>query len=121
LQLERRYIALFGLDKSVDDGRWKLMCEDISKADYWKDHSEYLMMWTLAIAPEYQRKGIGGLLTDACLQEAKEKKIGVGLLASPQGKGLYLRKGFKEIARATWGNPELNGTAMIWTYEDFLA
>lgn len=67
----------------------------------------------LYTAPAYRRQGIGGMMMDRMIQEAKDR--GAGLLwlgASKMGRPLYLKKGFKEDG--SWlvqevGNPTPEG------------
>jgi len=56
-----------------------------------------VMLGTLTIRPEYQRKGVGTLLMKYGIEEADRLGIRSYLEASAAGKGLYLRYGYKPV------------------------
>jgi len=77
-------------------------------------------MWYLKIlctSPDYQRKGIGAVLLDWGLHHARARGEMVYLEASEFGKGLYLKKGFKEIGRVVVGNGTIILPCMLWDPE----
>jgi ribosomal protein S18 acetylase RimI-like enzyme len=54
----------------------------------------------LSVLDEYQRRGIGSALIEhGCLEAAASGADTVVLLATGEGQHLYLRRGFKEVAR----------------------
>jgi GNAT superfamily N-acetyltransferase len=77
-------------------------------------------MWylkVLCISPDYQRKGIGAALLDWGLDRARVRGEKVYLEASEFGKGLYLKKGFKEIGAVVVGNGATILPCMLWDPE----
>ncbi|KAJ5394012.1 uncharacterized protein N7487_011653 [Penicillium crustosum] len=62
----------------------------------------------LYVLPNYQRQGLGGLLVEFGVYEADTLGLPAYTEASPEGLGLYLKHGFKEVDRVTvdleqWG------------------
>lgn len=62
----------------------------------------------LYVLPNYQRQGLGGLLVAFGVHEADKLGLPAYTEASPEGLGLYLKHGFKEVDRVTvdleqWG------------------
>jgi GNAT superfamily N-acetyltransferase len=51
----------------------------------------------LAVRPEYQRKGLGGMLFEDGLALADRDSCKTFIKASAKGLGLYLKYGWKEI------------------------
>jgi GNAT superfamily N-acetyltransferase len=77
-------------------------------------------MWYLKLlctSPDYQRKGIGAALLDWGLNRARVRGEKVYLEASEFGKGLYLKKGFKEIGTVVVGNGAIVLPCMLWDPE----
>ena len=65
----------------------------------------------LYVRPEYQRQGLGGLLVAFGVHEADKLGLAAYTEATPEGLGLYLKHGFKEVDRVTvdleqWGGPK---------------
>jgi GNAT superfamily N-acetyltransferase len=57
-------------------------------------------MWylkILAVHPKFQRHGVGGALIDRGLKYAQKRGEKVYLEASEVGRGLYLKKGFRDV------------------------
>lgn len=74
-------------------------------------------MWylkTLAVHPGFQRRGVGAILLDWGLNHARERGEKVYLEASESGKGLYLKKGFKELGDLVPGDKEVLLPCMVW-------
>lgn len=73
-------------------------------------------MWRLRIIvthPDFERRGIGGMLMEWGLNRSREDDIPCVLEASPVGENLYLRKGFKIVAPIKV-TETLTNNAMIW-------
>lgn len=51
----------------------------------------------LAVHPDYQRKGLGGMLLDSVTPIADKEKKQIYLEASKKGHFLYLKHGWKQI------------------------
>ena len=63
-------------------------------------------MWYLKILcvhPGFQRRGVGAILLDWGLNHARERGEKVYLESSEYGKGLYMKKGFKEVGEIVLG------------------
>jgi GNAT superfamily N-acetyltransferase len=75
-------------------------------------------MWYLKILcvhPGFQRRGIGAILLDWGLNHARERGEKVYLEASHYGKGLYAKKGFKDVGNLIAGeNNEVVLPCMLW-------
>lgn len=54
-------------------------------------------MSILAVLPEYQRKGLGGVLLDHGLALADRDGAKTYIEASKKGVGLYLKRGWKRV------------------------
>lgn len=61
--------------------------------------SDFLMLKELYVLPEYQRRGLGGLLVGWGARKADEDGLLAYTEASPEGQGLYLGWGFAEKGR----------------------
>ncbi|KAK1757968.1 puromycin N-acetyltransferase [Echria macrotheca] len=72
----------------------------------------YLMI--LSVDPDFQRRGVGGMLLNWGLEHAKADGKPAFLVATPQGRGLYERHGFKAVSDAfdMVGTPHFS---MLWT------
>ena len=70
----------------------------------------------LAVNPEFQRKGIGGILVNWGLKHARERNERAYLEASDFGKGLYLKLGFKVVGdlQVTEGEEGFTLPCMVW-------
>jgi predicted N-acetyltransferase YhbS len=76
-------------------------------------------MWylkVLAVHPGYQRKGVGAALVDWGIKHARARGEKVYLEATPFGKGLYLKKGFKTVGELHVGveGDEVRLPCMLW-------
>ena len=71
-------------------------------------------MKILCVHPGFQRKGIGAKLLDWGLKHARERGEKVYVEASEFGKGLYSKKGFKELGEIVLGDMEVVLPCMIW-------
>jgi len=98
LSLEHCYSAWFGVDKIMEEAviaDFRRQALEVEKEN--AECSSRLDLVTLAISPAYQRRGVGGLLMNWGLEKAREERVPVVLEATPNGLGLYLKKGFREI------------------------
>jgi GNAT superfamily N-acetyltransferase len=76
-------------------------------------------MWYLAILcvnPKFQRRGVGAALVDWGLTHARARGEKAYLEASPFGKPLYIKKGFKVVGDLVVGegDDQLNLPCMLW-------
>ena len=67
-----------------------------------------LVLKELYVRPDYQRRGLGGVLVGKMVQRADELGLPAYLESSTVGYNLYTRHGFREIDRvvvdlASWG------------------
>jgi ribosomal protein S18 acetylase RimI-like enzyme len=67
----------------------------------------------LATLPQYNRKGLGKLLIDVCLNAADEFRAKTFLIATPAGSGLYRKLGFREIDRVSWDTVAHGGHGLV--------
>ncbi len=58
------------------------------------DGALYATIWDMIVAPEAQRRGIGGGILERLLERAAARTI-VALVATPAGRPLYERFGFR--------------------------
>jgi amino-acid N-acetyltransferase len=64
---------------------------------FWEDLGE---ICSLGVLPDLRKKGIGSLLVEKCLEEARELKLkSVFVLTSPQNASFFERFGFEEISK----------------------
>lgn len=57
----------------------------------------YVYMAILAMGPEWQRMGVGKRLLEWGLEKADREEVEAWIEASPAGKGLYEKMGWKEV------------------------
>jgi GNAT superfamily N-acetyltransferase len=85
-----------------------------------KEHGLILEeVWQLSlicVRPDYHRQGIGSRLMEWGLDQAKASGRKVYIEASPLGKGLCMKKGFKAVGEVVLqdGNDRFENTIMIW-------
>ena len=65
-----------------------------------EEHSTHLQLEQLFVLPQYQRQGIGTLLLERVLEQARIRQLPVRLrvLRVNPARGLYERKGFKVVS-----------------------
>lgn len=56
----------------------------------------------IAVAPEFQRQGVGKLLLQWGMERAREENVPVTLSSTPAGKALYEGSGFKPCGTWKW-------------------
>ena len=77
----------------------------------------------MRVSPTYQRQGLGGMLLEWGLKEAREREKRVVLISSPMGRGLYERNGFKSVTEFVIDLGKFGGegiytpSAMVWNGE----
>ncbi|KAJ5691815.1 GNAT family acetyltransferase [Penicillium macrosclerotiorum] len=114
LALESRYLSLVSPDRSVDPHRlehYHHAC--LTDCFPFDNFPELWYLGNLAVAPAYQRRGIGRLLLEWGLDHARREHVAVGLEASAKGVGLYERAGFRPV-NAMELMPGIPITAMLW-------
>ena len=67
--------------------------------EYWAPHPQRWHVQSLAVAEEFQRRGIGKRLMREVMVQAEAERVVVGLEASGMGEVLYRSLGFEEIGR----------------------
>lgn len=97
LALEDRYLALVCPDRSVDPHRLEQYAASITDCFPFSDFPDMWFLATLAVDPQFQRRGIGQQLVQWGLQQAARDNVPVGLEASVQGTALYEKLGFQII------------------------
>ena len=119
-QAQMRYMKLFRLDPSLDVSHlkaYKDVMETQNPADSaLEGHDEHLWLYTLATHPKYQRKGVGKRLLKWGIKRAEMEGIPIGLIASPEGAGLYASAGFKDVGLCVldFDGTRIADRAMIW-------
>lgn len=61
------------------------------------DKERYVYCHVTAVRPEYQRKGIGKLLTAHTIRIAEQAELPIYLESSREGVGLYEKLGFRKL------------------------
>lgn len=79
----------------------------------------------MAVHPEYQRRGIGALLTKAGIEVAERSGLPIYLESSKEGVALYNKLGFRELKERIVHNKEALKAEedyvvplMVWVSED---
>jgi predicted N-acetyltransferase YhbS len=88
----------------------------LSSYDLYKKIDTCWHLGLLAVAPKFQRRGIGQKLVQHCQKLAAEDGVPVTLEASVVGRGLYTKLGFK-VAEQVKITDEFDGVAMLWEPE----
>lgn len=68
----------------------------------------------LGIHPAWQRRGVGRLLCERGMEEARKEKLPAMLEASPVGEGLYASLGFRVIGELVVKELGVRGPVMRW-------
>jgi len=78
-----------------------------------KEPDEYWGLNEIAVAPEFQRKGVGMKLLEWGLKLAREDKVPVTLASTDAGRRLYDKAGFVQEGTWRWNNGEGMETALM--------
>jgi ribosomal protein S18 acetylase RimI-like enzyme len=73
------------------------------------EESDYVVLHSMCILPEHQRKGIGSALLRQGMRIAQNKEVLVYVMASQAGKQLYLRHDFGILERMI-----VKGVNIVW-------
>lgn len=97
--LRDKYYDFFGLEWSVDRARKKAAMGILHQP--W-DEEIFVDGWQLAglvVAVDYQRKGVGAMLTKWGLEQAQAENVPVWVQSSEVGRAVYERCGFRAFER----------------------
>ena len=125
LAAEDRYAQIFGLDRSHSPARIATFRNAVASERPFVRIPAYWHLQTLAVSPDYQRRGVGRCLLEWGLEMAREEGVSVTVESSDVGRQLYAKNGFKVVDWLGLGVEEgwLSGAAMIcdverrWTRE----
>lgn len=77
-----------------------------------------------AADPLYHRRGAGKALLEWGMEKAREENVPITLTASPMGRELYLRLGFRELdvfeCGEEGGEERVRTWVMVWTPEGWM-
>ncbi|KAI9802144.1 MAG: hypothetical protein M1833_002065 [Piccolia ochrophora] len=90
---EDLYVRISGVDRCVD--HQNLASFRIAEDSSFADIGEFWHLNILAVAPSFQRRGVGSLLLDWGQEQVEKEGVPAALEASPFGYGLYLKKGYR--------------------------
>lgn len=125
--IEAKYDALFKINRAMDHAGIHFLRNDDDPL--WDPLDKATTHWhleVLGVAPWAQRKGVGAALIDWGFDQAREEMARTGvqvpltLTASPNGHGLYTKKGFKVVGwqrmvlDETRTVPLRGGAAFVW-------
>ena len=113
LKLEKKYREYLGLDKSVSQERLSAFREHVRDSNFFSEMDSWYLHF-LSVSTKHHRLGIGGLLMDWGISRALEANLPAVLYASPAGRGLYSRKGFKTIGLLDYPPGNGKNMAMLW-------
>ena len=92
------YLVLtLGLDRSLDKAVLKRVEAMMDESFPSSDFPELWYLATLAVHPDYQRRGIGRKLVTWGVQQGEKEGVPVALEASLDGKRLYEKNGFQLV------------------------
>lgn len=78
---------------------------------------DYMILNSLTILPEYERRGIGRELLREGLKMVKEAGVSIYLVATPAGRGLYGKYGFQVMEECLLGDKDhLTWTETVMKY-----
>ncbi|KAF2635409.1 acyl-CoA N-acyltransferase [Massarina eburnea CBS 473.64] len=79
------------------------------------DNERYIYCHVVAVHPDYQRQGIGKLITEYGLRVAEQAGLPVYLEASTMGTGLYEKLGFRRVReKLVHKGEDVEVPLMVW-------
>lgn len=114
LKLEGIYRWYFNIDRSYDKLRFAKFWETLSQNPFFEDMAQYWELEVLAVAPKYQRQGIGSRLLEWGMNQASLFGLPVVVAATFIGEHLYAKHGFKECGRIDFEGSQFSWAAMVW-------
>ena len=113
LYLEEQYIKHFRLDRSLDPKRLAESYVADEKHDPFDEKHESWHLSFAVVDPEMQGRGIGGMLVDWGLKNARKEGVPATVLASQVGRLLYRKKGFEHVGMNKVAEG-VEGEYLIW-------
>jgi ribosomal protein S18 acetylase RimI-like enzyme len=110
LGFEMRYNDL--IERASDKAAIQRFAE-ATEYKFYTTLQDYWHLATLAVSPQFQRRGIGLMLLNFGLEIASREGVPVTLEASLTGQFLYTKAGFQIIERSRIRD-DLEGVAMLW-------
>lgn len=95
LTAQESYLSLLRADKSLHYARLAHFLAE-AKSDF-ASIPEMWKMQTLAVHPNFQRRGIASMLLNWGKQQAEKEGVPIGLEASELARPLYLKNGFRKF------------------------
>lgn len=93
-EFDRAFARIGAKDELIPPARW---------------HLKYL-----GVDPAFQRRGVGAILVSAGVDRAREEGVPAMLEASPNGKNLYEKLGFRVVGEMVLENTGVGGPVMRW-------
>lgn len=105
LHLEELFIWYTGSDRSISKSKWSEFAAGKSAGckDPYSDFNAYWHVSHLSVDPAYHRRGVATALMENVKCLASKDSLPIVLLASIQGRLLYLKVGFRELGQANEG------------------
>lgn len=102
------------MDRSSDQACLERFWSVLADSTFFEDLNDYCELEVLAVAPAFQRRGIGSTLLVDGMRHAAKHQFPVVVAATTRGKDLYLKHGFKEISEVSFGKQNLSWTTLTW-------
>jgi len=121
LRIEGLYRWYFNIDRSYDKLKLAKFWQLLSQNPFFEDTSHYWELEILAVAPQYQRQGVGSKLLEWGMAQAAAVRLPVVVAATVKGEHLYAKHGFKECGKIDFTENQFSWTAMVWypsTYDN---
>lgn len=77
------------------------------------DKERYIYCHVTAVRPEYQRKGVGKLLTEYGIRVAEQAELPIYVESSKEGLGLYEKLGFRRLTEKI-----VHKAGVLWVGEE---